>query len=121
MGTYFTQGANKAAIIAECVQSCRAEKYAINRDNLWCVANTTIDGKPHKYVILFKLVPDTYGWGYKPISEDMGPAYYDCPLEYVKDVEPYEPVAYAAEWRAKVYSRNGENRAGFLAQRTLSL
>src|SRR4051812_31389516 len=114
MGTYFTQGANKAAIIAECVQSCRAERHTVNGNNLWAIGQTERDGKPFRYVILFKLVPDTWGWGYKPINEDMGPCYYDCPLEYVKAVEEFAPMSFAEEWRTKVYARHGEHRAGYL-------
>jgi hypothetical protein len=122
MGTYFTQGADKAAIIAECVQSCRAVKHTVIGNHLWCIGEGTIQGKPHRYVILFKLENGgRIGWGYKPISEDMGPCYYDCPLEYVKEVETFAPLAYAEEWRAKVYARNGQNRAGYLAQQALPI
>jgi len=115
MGTYYTKGADKAAIIQECVTSCRATAHTVKGNHLWAIGE---GDKGHRYVILFKLESGgSYGWGYKPISEDMGPSYYDCPLEYVKAVEDFEPIAYAAEWRAKVYARNGEDRARFLANR----
>ena len=118
MGTYFTQGADKAAIIQECLTSCRAVKHTVNGNNLWAIGQGR---EGTRYVILFKLVSDSYGWGYKPISEDMGPSYYDCPLEYVKEVEAFPPIAYAEEWRAKIYAHNGENRAGYLAQQSLPI
>jgi len=111
MGTYYTQGADKAAIIAECVLSCRAERHTVHGNHLWAIGQGEHNGKPHRYVILFLLSNQPgFGWGYKPISEDMGPAYYDCPLAYVKAVEEFEPLAYAAEWREKIYKINGQVR-----------
>lgn len=38
------------------------------------------------------------GWGWKGISEEMGPYYYDCPLSFLDDATPGN----AAEWRQKV-------------------
>jgi hypothetical protein len=119
MGTYFTQGADKAAIIAECLQSCRATKHTVNGNRLWAVGQSR-DGT--RYVILFKLENGgRIGWGYKPLDETVGPCYYDCPLEYVQEVEAFPPIAYAEEWRAKVYAHHGANRAGYLAQQALPL
>ena len=41
------------------------------------------------------------GWGYKGMSEDMGPCYYDCPLSYLDEAD--EPSSgLAREWREKV-------------------
>ena len=38
-----------------------------------------------------------YGWGYKDLSESMGPCYYSCPLTYLDLVPPANP-----EWREQV-------------------
>jgi len=108
MGTYFTPGASKAALVAELLRDNNVEAHDLSGNRLWCLIPSTRDGKPWKYVCLFKLVDGGRdGWGYKPISEDMGPCYYDCPLSYVKAVEPFEPLAYAREWRDKVYLHHG--------------
>ena len=41
------------------------------------------------------------GWGYKGMSEDMGPYYYDCPLALLDKAS--EPINESAkEWRIKV-------------------
>jgi hypothetical protein len=108
MGTYFTKGASKAAIVAECVQSSRALVHTVKGNHLWAIGQTTHEGKPLQYVILFKLENDPgYGWGYKPISEDMGPYADDCPLEYVRAVEAFPVIGFAAEFRARIYKRHG--------------
>ncbi len=41
------------------------------------------------------------GWGYKGISEDMGPYYYDCPLALL-DMAGEATTDNGAEWRIKV-------------------
>jgi len=41
------------------------------------------------------------GWGYKGMSEDMGPNYYDCPLSLLDKADPVD-VGYAVEWRKAV-------------------
>ena len=42
------------------------------------------------------------GWGYKDMSESMGPYYYDCPITYLDKASPAKGCA--IEWRAKVRS-----------------
>jgi hypothetical protein len=50
------------------------------------------------------------GWGYKGMSEDMGPSYYNCPLSLLeKASEPPEP-GYAAEWRKKVREHHAKRK-----------
>lgn len=54
---------------------------------------------------------DPYNWGYKDVSEDMGPYQLSCPLSYIELVEAHEkehgygPVSYAPEWRKSVRER----------------
>ena len=114
MGTYYTKGADKAAIVREClnITNGTVEAHTVKGRHLWALIATTRDGKPHKYVILFKLENDPgYGWGYKPISDDMGPYDCDCPVEYVKACEPFPALAYARDFRDRVYKANGITRA----------
>jgi hypothetical protein len=51
-------------------------------------------------------------WGYKDMSEDMGPCYYDCPLELLEAAT--EPVnEYARAWREKVRAYHAARRQTF--------
>lgn len=52
-------------------------------------------GRP---IILVNLLDQMYGrWGYKTLDEQMGPYYYQCPVEWLERA----PVANEA-WRARV-------------------
>ena len=47
------------------------------------------------------------GWGYKGMSEDMGPYYYDCPLALLNKAS--EPINESAkEWRVKVLAHHAK-------------
>lgn len=49
------------------------------------------------------------GWGYKDMTEDSGPCYYDCPLSLLAITdEPTE--GYAVEWRRKVRAHHAKKR-----------
>lgn len=63
--------------------------------------------KPDKTrIILVNLVIfDKDEWGYKDMSEDMGPGYHDCPIVILKDV-PCSDDKYAIEWRKSVMERH---------------
>ena len=41
-------------------------------------------------------------WGYKDMTESMGPCYYTCPLSYLEMVPCPENSQWAKEWREKV-------------------
>lgn len=71
-----------------------------------------------RYIVLFLLANDKSmsersrsndNWGYKDISESMGPAYYDCPL-YLLDMTPVPSSEYAAGWREKVRAHHAKKR-----------
>lgn len=75
----------------------------------------SIEKADQRRVILVTLfVFDKYNWGYKDMSEDMGPAYYDCPLVILKDV-PCPDDEWAIEWRKTVkeqhYKKNAQKAA----------
>lgn len=55
-------------------------------------------------ILVNLVVFDKYEWGYKDMSEDMGPGYHDCPLIILKDV-PCPNDKYAIEWRKAVMER----------------
>lgn len=74
-------------------------------NSLWYVrevTTTTPDGtsKTERFIALDML--DTHGgWGYKDLTESMGPYDWTCPPEFFELV-PDPPNEYAAEWRAKI-------------------
>lgn len=55
-------------------------------------------------ILVNLVVFDKYEWGYKDMSEDMGPGYHDCPLIILQDV-PCPNDKYAIEWRKAVMER----------------
>jgi hypothetical protein len=81
-------------------------KHSLKGNRLWVAfENTNPECPPerNKYICLFLLASQrNYGWGYKDITEDMGPCYYDCPVSFF-DIVP-DPGSYATEWRNKVRS-----------------
>ena len=54
---------------------------------------------------------DTFNFGYKDMSEDMGPFYYNCPERILKQLDPLEklwlpnswPYNEAKKWREKCW------------------
>ena len=88
-------------------------------NNLWAVQEYTYPathdkaGQVVRYVCLYLCQNggEREGWGYKDVSEDMGPYQTSCPLAYIEMVEAherefgYEPTGYAASWRASVHER----------------
>lgn len=110
MGWLFKQGSSKKDIIRNCTQGWvaadgkrKTECIALScrGNNLWTVFKSTFDDErdPETYIILFMLRSDRgYGWGYKDVSESMGPYQVNCPLKYLEmaksDVRP--------EWREQV-------------------
>lgn len=49
-----------------------------------------------------------HGWGYKGITEDMGPCYYDCPLSLLDKADPVD--GHSAEWREKVRAHHAAKK-----------
>ena len=91
-------------------------KHCFKGNNMWAVQEYHREGMAHpvRFVCLYMLrgnprvKNDPYGWGYKDVSEDMGPCQLSCPVSYIELVEShekefgYEPTGYAAEWRERV-------------------
>lgn len=85
-------------------------------NNMWAVQEYHREGMSHpvRFVCLYMLQGngrvknDPCNWGYKDVSEDMGPYQLSCPVSYIELVEAhekehgYEPTGYAAEWRKSV-------------------
>lgn len=50
-------------------------------------------------------------WGYKDMSESMGPFYFDCPLSLLAKLGPTENAS-SLEWRANVRAFHARRQAG---------
>ena len=79
--------------------TCHAHACAGNV--LWMV----IENRTHhdKFIACY-LLRRSGTWGYKDMTESMGPCYYTCPLKYL-DMVPC-PGGYATAWREKVRARH---------------
>jgi hypothetical protein len=127
MGWTFTQGASRADIIHDCTKpwdtgsatvKCLAKTTVGN--NLWAVFEKTPKdgGEPERFIALFMLGSDAgYGWGYKDITEGMGPPQTSCPLSYLDMV----PQVADAEWRERVRAHHSRTRQRLAVGQTLKL
>jgi len=110
MGTYYTRNATKQDIIDGLladfvIPGClNIAEHTVIGDKLWLAVEPAEGAHPKTfgYIMLFLLMENPgYGWGYKPISEDMGPCYYDCPKHWL-DMIPDPKTGYSTSWREKV-------------------
>lgn len=72
----------------------------------WYVARLCADGKT--FIGLDLMSGGQDGWGYKGLSECMGPGEYDCPLAFL-DLAPPDGE-WGLEWRAKVQAYHAAKR-----------
>ena len=85
-------------------------KHSLRGNHLWVVFENTNPERPPdehgRYICLFLLASQrNYGWGYKDITENMGPHEIDCPVSFF-DLVP-DPGSFATKWRAKVRESSG--------------
>jgi len=117
MGWTHTRGASRKDIIKKVTEQKENESgswetiaYCSRGNVVWAVLQITKkkDGQPFsssRFIMCYLLRSDKdFGWGYKDISEDMGPAYYTCPLKYFSLCPDYfiQDYPHAVEWRANV-------------------
>lgn len=123
MGTYYTDGASRRDIVADLTKGWESEtarsvtlKNCLRGNVLWTVEEVTPKGdKGDRFIGCYLLRPHPRGWGYKPMSESMGPYYYTCPLGYLNMV----PVADAA-WREDVRSTHANKVANQRLKRAVA-
>jgi hypothetical protein len=111
MGWLFTQGQTRSELIYRLCATEENEhgrwttlKHACVGNCLWRVLEWVDKDKGITAVLIaLDLLQSQrgYGWGYKSMSESMGPNYYNCPLALL-DLVPEPPSKYAADWRRKV-------------------
>jgi hypothetical protein len=99
-GWEYTENGN--TVKTSCIAHCwRGGKF---KGNLWVVfekvhSNNGVEVKRERFIALF-LMKYNSGWGYKDITEDMGPCELSCPISYLEMVP--DPGGYATAWREKV-------------------
>lgn len=93
MGWLFTQGQTRRELIERLTEpftgasgndyTCLA--HCTRGNNLWSVwERSGQDDESRRYIVLFMMQRQAgYGWGYKDVSEEMGPGYHNCPLAYL--------------------------------------
>jgi hypothetical protein len=108
MGWDFTNGASKADVVED-IKKTIGERHVASEvvgNEFWVVETTGGVGGPH--IVLFLLDRDPgFGWGYKDMTESMGPFYYGCPEEYLAMC----PVT-NQKWRDQWKENHAEGRAG---------
>ena len=115
MGWYYTYNASRKDIIAEIVaeqEGFKTIRKCTSGNVLWTVHESTTQGETTTWIGCYLLQRSADGWGYKPMSESMGPYYWSCPLAYL-DLAPEA----CAEWREGVRKywskRNRQLQVGF--------
>lgn len=111
MGWYFTTDATKRDIILERTKNWANSDgttgmcltHSIRANVLWTVWEIKKpDGTAERYIGCDLLGSSKgCGWGYKSMSESMGPYYFSCPLAYLAMV-PEPPGECAKGWREQV-------------------
>ena len=76
---------------------------SIRGNHLWILYE---DGNNNneRYIVLYLLSSQKKCWGYKPISEEMGPSYWDCPKRFLK-LQPNIRNEYSKIWREEVLNK----------------
>ena len=115
MGWYYTNGASKADIIAEITAQsitngevvARVVKKSVQGNVLWLVEEGRNPGEawgdnPKRQIMCYLLNNSGgEGYGYKPISESMGPSEASCPIKFL-DLAPEPNSTYSHDWRGRV-------------------
>lgn len=87
--------------------------FSARGNHLWTVKEYTKEsGETARYICLFLLQGGGRGsgWGYKDITESMGPFKTDCPLRFF-DMVPEPPNDYGREWRERVRAAHVQTSA----------
>lgn len=110
MGWLFTQGYTRKDLVEKLTKDWTGEdgktRHCLEHSSngtyvLWAVWQVGND-ESDRFIACYLTKNDKgFGWGYKGMSESMGPGYYGCPLRFL-DMVPVPDSPYASEWREKV-------------------
>lgn len=110
MGWSFTYGASRADIIEEVSGGKGIEprggmlthRRRVMGNKVWAIQSNVVHPNESmrnvKFIVLYKLGKESGDWGYKSVSESMGPADKTCPPSFFDEVETPDSE-FAAGWR----------------------
>ncbi len=115
--TFLHNTPDKRQVVEMCTRSSdtlRCVTKAVHGNNLWTVWYDSVTKK--KTIVLFLLGRDRGDWGYKDITEGMGPVECDCPLSFLEAVPEPTDSPFAKGWRERVraYHEQEKSRRGAL-------
>lgn len=85
----------------------KALKHRLLRNNHW----TLLERPDGSITISLEMLSHDGGdWGYKGVSEDMGPYQLDCPISFLQQASDPQSE-YAKEWREKVMAAHQDKRS----------
>lgn len=111
MGWYFLEGQTKKALVKDLIRDESREKgirkvlaHSLRGNCLWTVVDVGYPvGKTRIFIHLDLLQKHDRNWGYKDLSEEEGPYYYNCPIKFLD----MAPVA-NEKWREGVREFHAE-------------
>lgn len=118
MGSTFTYGADRKAIIKEILTPFETEsvrydpvRKCLRGNHMYSLWEALPKNGEDSYffVQISILMADEIGWGHKTMDESMGPYYHNCPKAYLDErVYPTGPITndYARQWRDRCNQRN---------------
>lgn len=114
MGWLFTEGQTKRALIEHLVNGngLATHKKCVRGNTLWAIQSNPKYPEHGKFIVCYMMGSDAgYGWGYKDVSESMGPVDDSCPVGYLDEV-PMPADGFAGDWRKRVRARAKEREHG---------
>ena len=106
---YFSEYSEKAQIVERLVKGTK--KHRVVGNQLWYIATNQESGSD--YIGLCLLSKYEGEWGYKSMSESMGPYYYNCPMSFLKATE--NSAHKDNDWREKVLATNNKKNISLKA------
>lgn len=119
MGWTYPYGASRRDIIEELTPRerlgengyiFRTLRHCCRGNVLYAVHESGMPGETRKWIGVALMQRSEGSWGYKPMSEDMGPCYHNCPLSYL-DLADEPDHECAKEWRAEVRRQAARRKA----------
>ena len=120
MGWTFSRSFTKASIRAERTapyqdafdrgSTTTTLRSTYKGNTLWTLhETTTATGEMQRWIGCTRVSRQDGQWGYKDMSEHMGPYYFDCPLDYL-DAATEPPNETASEWREQVRRHHAQKK-----------
>lgn len=118
MGWTFTADATRKDVIRELTEdssSVTTHAKCLRGNVLWAIQTNEVSAEKGyddaTFIGCYLLGRDPgFGWGYKAMTESMGPAETSCPITYLDRV-PQPPGEFAAGWRARVRAEADRKKA----------